>query len=436
MKTDKEEETNKEIDIHGRAMRIDSAYRLLNESRISKADKKLILEFVKHKKISDHIGKLREASSINTLRLFAELWGNGLSGLKPKKRDEEGIEGSRKKLEGLLDRAYNRDIKIHNQPVKKPSDNTRKGFYIVLKMFYSWLVGRKHPEEFEWIKIPKVASEKLRVKDLLLPEDIEKLCSAATNARDILIPQLLFEAGGRIEEIASLTIEDIEPKDDGDFYLIHLNRSKKDRLGQEATRSIVIDDSGPALANYLRQHPLRNMKSAPLFVNTKNNSFMAYGAINKVLKKLKKISKLGKCVRPHWFRKSATCYLRNKKKMNDASIKTRHGWKPSSDMLDVYASEDMEEANKDFLIAKGKIRDNQIGEDKVQPSVCRYCEVRVPIGMNYCPNCRRPTNLTREEKELKVRIEKKLEEMIREKLIKEHPGLIDELETELKKEGF
>lgn len=436
-------ETTKEIDIHHRDLRVKSAYRLLENSKIYKENKKLILEFVKHKKTAQHIGRLREAKTLWTLRILAELWGRPFCDLKPKKRNDKGIEESRKKLEWLLDKAYNRDIVIQSPKTGailkkgKPSDSTRRDYFIFLKMFYSWLVGRKHPEEFDWIRIPKALTKKPKVKDLLTPEDILRLSSVAMNSRDLLIPQLLWETGARIEEIASLRIEDIESVNDGEFYILHLNRSKKDISGEEAVRSIAVDDCSSALVNWLNHHPRRSDKSAPLLVNlSKNNEAMDYEAVKIVLWKLKKRSKLSKRVNPHFFRKSATSYLRSKKKMPDSSLKTRHGWKPASDMLNIYASNDQEEANKDYLRTKGKFNDNKPEEDKVKPAVCKYCGTKNPIGVDYCVTCKRPLNLTKEEKEIKVRIENRIAEMLKEKLIKQHPNLMDEITTELKREGL
>lgn len=442
-KHEKKDVNNTEIDIHNRDSRLKSAYRLLSESNTCEENKELILEFTEHKKTAQHIGKLRESKTVRTLRILAEVWGKPFTTLKPARRTEENIIESRKNLEKLLNKAYNRDVVIKS-PVtdeitrkNKPSLNTCKDYFIFLKMFYSWMVGRNHPEEFDMLRIPKPKVNKPKVSELLTPEDIKKLSAAATNPRDRLIPQILWDSGGRVEEITSLRIGDIEPVNDGEYYKLYLNKSKKDSTGEEAIRTILVDDSAPALVQWLNHHPLGGDKNAPLFVSLNNHHpYMIYDNIRKVLLTLKKRSGLEKKVNPHFFRKSITSYLRSKKKMNDASLKTRHGWKPSSDMLDVYASEDQEEANKDYLRAKGKIKAINKNEDTIQPAVCKYCNTRNPIGVDYCITCKRPLNLTKEEKNLKVVVEDRISELIKEKVFKEHPKVVSDILEGLKREGF
>ncbi len=85
------DETKKEIDIHNRDARLRSAYRLLKESELCEENKELILDFIKHKKTSKHIERMREAKGLIMLRILAETWGKPLSNLKPKERDEKSI---------------------------------------------------------------------------------------------------------------------------------------------------------------------------------------------------------------------------------------------------------------------------------------------------------------------------------------------------------
>jgi len=99
----------------------------------------------------------------------------------------------------------------------------------------------------------------------------------------------------------------------------------------------------------------------------------------------------------HFYRKSATHYLRSIKKMNSASILTRHHWSPSSRMLDIYSSEDEEEAGRDYLRALGKLREDEKPEEEKNQE-CKICGYKMnPVGVDYCKVCKRSLRISPED---------------------------------------
>jgi integrase len=322
-------------------------------------NKKLITEFINYKIAARGIGILRQEKYYWFLCPIAEAWDQPFSNLKPRKRDDKGLNEARNKVADLLGRLYESRVKRKDPSTgrvyydKERSQSAKKDYYIVLKSFYQWYVGRKHPEEFDLINIPKVQRTKIRSSELLTPEDVEKLSQAGHSFRDMLLPHLLFESGARIEEIMTLTLKDIEPLEDG-TYIMHINKSKKDSSGQMAIRSIVLSNSAGSMKEWLRVHPRNKEPTAALFVACiYPYCFLSYNRMKKIMEGLKERSGIEKKCNFHFFRKSATSYLRNVKKMNDAAIKTRHGWRPASNMLDIYATDNQETSNKQYLEAIG-----------------------------------------------------------------------------------
>jgi len=62
------------------------------------------------------------------------------------------------------------------------------------------------PERAEWITAPSSYSKNPLPKDLLKPDDVERLIDAAYNPRDEALVALLWETGARIGEIIGLTV--------------------------------------------------------------------------------------------------------------------------------------------------------------------------------------------------------------------------------------
>ena len=63
------------FDIHNRDMRLKGAIKNLSRSKICKANRELILEYVKHRRIADNLGADRQYKYLIYLRTMAEFLG-------------------------------------------------------------------------------------------------------------------------------------------------------------------------------------------------------------------------------------------------------------------------------------------------------------------------------------------------------------------------
>ncbi|MHB8566459.1 MAG: hypothetical protein ACYC7D_09990 [Nitrososphaerales archaeon] len=99
------------------------------------------------------------------------------------------------------------------------SEVTIDGFKIMLKIFWRWLKGMDeskpvYPGEVAWMVSSKASQRNVTVthSDLLTPEEIDLLSSATGDAQDAALVKVLDDAGGRIGELLTLRIKDVEQR--------------------------------------------------------------------------------------------------------------------------------------------------------------------------------------------------------------------------------
>jgi len=361
-----------EFDIHRRKERRKSAERLLLEAKICKKNKDLILRYVRYRTLADNLSVARQNKYLHYLRILAE------------NLEKPFDKATKEDVEKLVEKIYQRDV-YRGKNKKKPSEWTKYYFVVILKTFFRWLKKCDKPEETDWIRPPKPEAPRLRPDVILTWKDVVKLSKAAMNERDVALPQVLWEVGGRIEEVLTLELRDIERVNGGEALKLHLRKSKTE------IRSPIVVRSAPALLNWIEKHPLREDKNAPLWIKTnRNDKPMEYATARKVLKDLKRRSKLDKPVNPHNFRKSSASFYSHY--LSPAELKNRYGWRQSSRMLDIYCFPDEDRVNGKILELEG-IRDKKIKEKKdIKPKKCNWCQKTNPAGAEYCVLCKRPLN--------------------------------------------
>lgn len=102
-------------------------------------------------------------------------------------------------------RFYLIDYRRNNRVSKVTVDNVRR----VFSSFFSWLDEEnyilKNPmKRIHRIKTPSV------LKETLSDEHIERLCSGASNLRDLAMLKLLISTGMRVGELVNLNIDDVD----------------------------------------------------------------------------------------------------------------------------------------------------------------------------------------------------------------------------------
>ncbi len=387
------------IDIHDRKGKLNSARRILRESTISKRNNRLIRDFVEYKIRADNIGVLRQVKYLRLLKVLAE------------KLDKDFDKATKRDIEKLQSKICSMDVK-YGKRKGKLSTSSKYDYMIILKTFFRWLKKKKEPEEVEWINPLRPKTKKLHPDKILTWEDVILLSKASMNPRDKALVQVLWDTGGRIEEILTLQLTDIETVIEGQAVKLHFRKSKI----EESLRSPLIVRSAPALLDWIRYHPLRNDKTAPLFIKLNVNKPMNYDSARKVLKDLKERSGLDKPVNPHNFRKSSASFYSHVPELSELEVKTRFGWKKSSKMLDIYCNVSEKKVNDKILELHG-LKDMDKTREEIKPVVC-ICGTTNPAGEEYCVLCKRPLTLKPEEiiahGDIKAKIKQTLWEILGE----------------------
>lgn len=251
------------------------------------------------------------------------------------------------------------------KPVDKEeyAENTKRDFKVVIKRFWKWLKDTEdYPNEVKWIKTSKNhrLEKKIRTKDVLSEEEVYRMVDTATHTRDKAIISLLYESGSRISEIMNLKIKDIVFDNNGYNFISCLGKTG------EIYKRVVNFKAVDILKEWLNQHPLKSEENSPLWITLSRSNLgikkVGYRGIYNMLKEVAKTSDIRKKVNPHSFRHARITDLRVRKKVPDAIIEMLVGWKPGSDMFDIYQhaqSEDIDKALAEVYGVKEKQKENQ-----------------------------------------------------------------------------
>lgn len=221
-----------------------------------------------------------EGKSERTIKRYADLLSTFISGIDRRLHELTAFDIR------LYLSMYKEKRKVKNRTL----DNMRK----VLSSFFSWL----HDEEF----IPRNPCRAVKSikydKVLRLPfsgEELEKLKSACTNARDIALIHFLHATGCRVSEVVSVDIGDVDFKN---RELIVYGKGGKERtvyLTQVASMY---------LERYLKE---RGDESKALFVG-KGSSRIQKNGIEAAVKRIGERAGVDN-VHPHRFRRTLATEL-------------------------------------------------------------------------------------------------------------------------------
>lgn len=241
-----------------------------------------------------------------------------------------------------------------------------------VKAFYRYL---EQPEKVEHIKLQPFAVA-VRREDLLTQEEI-KLIMQNSNLRYRALFGILYEAGLRIREALSLTVDMVEPTK----YGFRLNiPAEGGESTKRHTRVIPILYHAQVLAQYLETRPKK--RGTPLFP-------MGYWAVWMYLKKLTRKLGIDKNVHPHLFRHQR--YSELAKKVSDEVGRVMFGWRPGTKMPSRYAHLSPEEVEAAILAAQG-VEIEQEATVKLENVACPRCQELNLNYYDYCYRCGYPLN--------------------------------------------
>jgi site-specific recombinase XerD len=282
------------------------------------------------------------------------------------------------------------------------SQNTIRDDISTLKKFYLWMIKKGYTsiakDEIKEIKVPGGNTMTKTAGQMLTDEEIYALISVCTRSIDRAIISVLFEAGLRIKELATLTWEQVSFEKNNAVINVNVKTGKP--------RHIPIFFARPYLAAWKADYPYTPEGSAFVFLGETKHEPMRYQSLTKRIKLLATRAGITKKVTAHVFRHSRISQLM-RQKVREYSIR-EIGWgNQSTKMLATYAHLFNGDIDAELSELNG-IKPEHTPEDPVlNPRQCPRCAVINAPTANYCASCGVP--LTPEAKvtidELTVEIE-------------------------------
>jgi integrase/recombinase XerD len=287
---------------------------------------------------------------------------------------------------------------------RKYSESTMCDIKIFLKIFWRWMKGMDetepiYPTEVNWFTKGRVRSSTLNRSDLLLHDEIDLLSSATGDAQDAAFVRVLDDAGGRITEILTLRIGDIEERPYGFRLNVWVSKT--------CAHPIPIAKSAPALARWLSVHPFRDNPNAPLWLDSKLKQ-AKYASARRKMERIIRCAvekssgnagqnRFWKRVFFHLFRHTSATEFMTKGKGSQGVMNKKYGWSPNSRMPALYShlvDSDVEEA-----IAQADAHPSNFSEmmlerkesiERQRPRKCSRCDGLNDPAARYCSRCAFP----------------------------------------------
>jgi len=256
------------------------------------------------------------------------------------------------------------------------SEHTKRDYRVVLRRFFRYL------DKEDLIKDVKTTLRNSRKKlpdEILTQSEVEKMIKAADHPRDKAIIGLLYEAGLRVGELASLKIKNIEFNEYGAAIKVR---------GKTGERRVMIVSFASLVAKWLEMHPRRDDKEAPLWVNLSTNydkEGIRYEGIAQNIKRIAEKAGVKKSINLHLFRHSRATHLA--KHLTEAEMNVYFGWVQGSDMPATYVHLSGRDVDEKIMQIHGLKPKDKDKKDVLQPKECPRCKyINAPVS-RYCGRC-------------------------------------------------
>jgi integrase len=181
---------------------------------------------------------------------------------------------------------------------------------------------------------------------ILTREDLQSLLAATTDLRDRAILALLWDTGGRVHEIAAIQVGDLKlenKKDSRTGKPVYSLWFRKQKIAGEERR-VPLYESSSFILPWLRAHPDRENREAPLFISKRRVDVrpLTVKGIRGVIKQAATRAKIDKPCHPHSFRHARATDLKRLGVADDA-LRQWLGWARGSSMPLRYVSRRAEE---------------------------------------------------------------------------------------------
>ena len=303
-------------------------------------------------------------------------------------------------------------------------------YEIHVKRFYKYLSNKKeykrgkrfqknipYPDCVSWISvITRGNNHKLPIDKLLDHDGLMKMLNACDNIRDQAMIIGFLDGGLRNSELVSLNVESLGFDKLGAYFILPKDENADLKTGMRKIRLFLVPSSTQYMKEHINKHPYKKYDKAPLFFTRDNRFFSPIlqkannGTINQsdfetlrlsrlsVKDIIKKIAKRASVPieKPHDLRHNS-CTLCAKAGFNEAELRIRYGWSPTSKMPSRYthlASKDLDDKIK---VLTGFKEPDKPEDDILQPIICWNCqEENVPTN-KFCSRCGANLNPKKED---------------------------------------
>ena len=215
----------------------------------------------------------------------------------------------------------------------------------VMKKF---LVFARRKDLAQKISVPNISiDERIDEIDRVTPGEVQKLLQAEDNPRNQALIAVLYESSGRLSEVSSLKVHDVQIDKYGAIVKL---------FGKTKLRNVRLVASAPYLTRWLQIHSCRGDPEAPLFYTVYLGNVKGLGntMIAKVIRNAAKNAGFKgeqlKKFHPHAFRHGRLSELGHD--LTDSEMKHVGGWNDRR-MISLYSRVDEDRVNNKLLSLQG-----------------------------------------------------------------------------------
>lgn len=261
------------------------------------------------------------------------------------------------------------------------SQNTLYDTVSILKPFYFWMIGAGYssiPEkDLREIKRPPIDKMTKTAEDIITPEEVEKIITACTSARDRALIHLLYEGGFRIGEIGQLRWKDVKFDDGGAVVNVDFKTGKP--------RYIRLVMAKQVLAAWKKDHPDARA-DAYVFLD-RSGKPVNYYALLKQVQRIVQRAGITRHVTPHSFRHSRITHLMTEGRVRESVIKLMMWGSTDTDMFSTYLHLTGGDIDRQINEAYGLVDKKASQEKRLEPRQCSRCgEINSPVA-KFCAQC-------------------------------------------------
>jgi len=364
---------DKAIEIYQKDRALENALRHVKENKkLSDNNKKTILAFSDYE-LQQDLSKLRVVKHTQQLAKLAQTMNKDIK------------TAGKKDIEGFISWLNKSDY----------SENTKRDYKIILKLFYCWLeavkldittkelkLQRKEPTLITSISTTMKNNKKKLPEGLLTEDDILLMLSNAITPRDKAFISCLYESGGRISEIGCMKIKNVSFDDYGSVVSIS---------GKTGSRRCRLVSSSKPLLAWVNAHPQKDNPESALWLGSQSKAAVKYSGLAKILRQVAKRAGIKKAVNPHSFRHARATFLAQY--LTESQLKSYLGWTEGSNMAAVYVHLSGKQIDDAILGVYGLKEKPQEEKGKMLPRKCLSCGELNEAQASYCVKCRAALSL-------------------------------------------